>query len=241
MAKKLEPIQYYQTDKRWSNNDYSAKGEKTTIKAEGCGVACSAMVIASLADKKVTPATTAAWSLKNGYKALRQGTYYSYFKPQMAEYGIKCEMMNSKNAYHDKNAKVHNEVKNALQNGDWVIVVFGVGEYTNSGHYCLMYGMDGDNVLIRDPWNTKPNLLKKNFDDAAYQAKYYWKVTLPEKYKEDDEVIVRENIIVDDKEFTVEMINKDGFTFLKTRDVASIFNMDVSNKGGTPILTSKNK
>ena len=71
MGKKLEPILYMQTDDRWKNNDYSAKGEKTTIKAEGCGIACSAMVIASLDDKKVTPADTAAWSLKNGYKAPR--------------------------------------------------------------------------------------------------------------------------------------------------------------------------
>lgn len=236
---KFEPILYMQTDNRWSDLDYSAKGEKTTIKAEGCGIACSAMVIASLTDKKVTPVETADWSLKHGYKAPHQGTYYSYFKPQMAAYGIKCEMMNSKNAYHDKNAKVHKEVRKALEDGDWVIVVFGVGEYTNSGHYCLMYGLEGNDVLIKDPWNKKPNLLKKNFDEAAYQSKYYWRVHVPEKYKEDLEVIENINIEVDGLDYTVSAINKDGYTYIKTRDIAAACGFDVSNKGKTPILTKK--
>ena len=111
MGKKLEPILYMQTDDRWENNDYSAKGEKTTIKAEGCGIAYSAMVIASLADKKVTPEVTAKWSLEHGYKAPHQGTYYSYFKPQMAAYGIKCNMMNSVNCYGKPNAEVHKQAK----------------------------------------------------------------------------------------------------------------------------------
>lgn len=220
---KLDLIQYYQTDNRWKNHDYSAKGEKTTIGAEGCGTTCAAMIIATLVDKKVTPVTTSDWSKSKGYKALKQGTYYSYFKPQFAEYGIKCEMMNSKNVYHDKNAKVHTEVKQALKEGDLVIVVFGVGEYTNSGHYAIMQELDGDKVIIKDPWNKKPNLLKKNFDDAAYQVKYYWRVYVPEKFKEDDELIVRENIIVDGEEYTVDMINKDGYTYIKTRDIGAIF------------------
>jgi len=155
MGKKLEPVLYMQTDKRWANNDYSAKGEKTTIKAEGCGIACSAMVIASLADKKVTPADTAAWSLKHGYKAPRQGTYYAYFKPQMAEYGIKCEMMNSVNCYGKPNAEVHQRAKQELKKQNWLIAVMGKGDWTTSGHYVLVYALDGNNVLIKDPYNTK--------------------------------------------------------------------------------------
>lgn len=238
---KLDLIQYYQTDPKWKNHDYSAKGETTTIGAEGCGTTCAAMVIATLVDKNVTPITTSDWSKSRGYKALKQGTYYAYFKPQMAEYGIKCEMMNNKNAYHDKNAAVHKEVKNALEEGDLVIVVFGVGEYTNSGHYAIFQELDGDKVIIKDPWNKKPNLLKKNFDDAMYQVKYCWRVYVPEKFKEDTEVVVRENIIVDDKEYTVDMINKDGYTYIKTRDIGVIFNMDVSNKGGIPILKKKDR
>ena len=241
MNKLGKPVMYYQTDPAYADHDYSAKGEKTTIKAEGCGVACSAMVISSIAGKKVTPIDTANWSLKNGFKAPHQGTYYAYFKPQMAEYNIICRMMNSANCYGKPNADVHKEVRKALENGDWIIACAGKGDFCSSGHYIVLWSMDGEDVLINDPYNKKPICSKMPWDKLVPQMKYYWLIEIPEKYKEDDEMIVRENIIVDDKEFTIEMINKDGFTFLKTRDVAAIFNMDVSNKGGTPILTSKKK
>ena len=32
-----QPVSYLQTDPRWSAKDYSARGEKTTIGASGCG------------------------------------------------------------------------------------------------------------------------------------------------------------------------------------------------------------
>ena len=241
MGKKLEPVHYYQTDKRWSDNDYSAPGETTTIKAEGCGIACSAMVIASLADKKVTPADTAAWSKDHGYKALRQGTYYSYFQPQMAEYGIKCNMMNSANCYGKPNAEVHGRVKKALDAGNWVISVAGKGDFTSSGHYILLWGLDQDNVLIKDPYNTKAICSKMDWDRFVKQQKYYWEVQLPEKYKEDLEVVENINIEVDGLDYTVSAINKDGYTYIKTRDIASALGFEVSNKGKTPVLKKKDR
>lgn len=236
---KLNPILYMQTDPKWANNDYSAKGEKTTIKAEGCGIACSAMVIASLVDKKVTPEVTAKWSLEHGYKALKQGTYYSYFKPQFAEYGIKCNMMNSVNCYGKPNDPIHKKVRKTLEDGNWIISVAGKGDFTSSGHYILVYGLDGDNVLIKDPYNTKAICSKMPWDRYIKQQKYYWEIEIPAKYKEDDELIVRENIIVDGEEYTVDMINKDGYTYIKTRDIGAIFGYNISNKGGTPILDKK--
>ena len=46
-------------------------------------------------------------------------------------------------------------------------------------------------------------------------------------------------IEVDGKEYTVEMINKDGYTYVKTRDIATACGFDVSNKGKIPVLKSK--
>lgn len=236
---KFEPVHYYQTDQKWANNDYSAKGEKTTIKAEGCGITCSAMVIASIADKNVTPKETAAWSLLHGYKAPHQGTYYAYFKPQFAEYNIECNMMNSVNCYGNPNNAVHNKVRKALDNGDWVISVAGKGDFTSSGHYILCYGLDQDNVLIKDPYNKKSICSKMPWDRFIKQQKYYWEIKLPEKYKEDLEVVENINIEVNGLDYTVQAINKDGYTYIKTRDIAAACGFDVTNRGKTPILTKK--
>ena len=88
-----------QNDGRWKNVDYSAKGEKTTIGQAGCGPTCMAMVISSLTDTYVTPKDMAKWSLKFGYKAPHQGTYYSYFVPQGKFYEVTLKRLNTKNLY----------------------------------------------------------------------------------------------------------------------------------------------
>lgn len=57
--------------------------------------------------------------------------------------------------------------------------------------------------------------------------------------QEDDEVITNETVIVNDKEYTMSIIRKDGVTYIKTRDIANALSLDVSNKGKIPVLKSK--
>lgn len=57
--------------------------------------------------------------------------------------------------------------------------------------------------------------------------------------QEDDEVVTKGLIEVNGKEYTVEMINKDGYTYVKTRDIANACGFDISNKGKIPVLKSK--
>ena len=64
------PVSYLQTDPRWGSLDYSAKGEKTTIRASGCGPTAMAMALATWADPKITPKTECAWALAHGYRRL---------------------------------------------------------------------------------------------------------------------------------------------------------------------------
>lgn len=52
----------------------------------------------------------------------------------------------------------------------------------------------------------------------------------------DDDVVTREKIIVNGKECEVDMIRKDGTTFIKTRDVANVLGLKVGNKGSVPTL-----
>lgn len=232
----MRPILYMQSDPKWAAHDYSAAGEKTTIKAEGCGIACTAMVIASLADKGVTPITTAEWSKAHGYKAKGQGTYYSYFKPQGEAYGIKINMLGGGSAYKNPNSPNHKKALDAIRNGEWVIACMGRGNWTTSGHYVLWYGMDGSKVLINDPWSGKPAQTNAEYDLFRSEVKYYWIVTIPERAKEDKEMVVKDKVIVNGQEFDVEMIRKDGYTYIKTQDIGKVLDVKVSNKGRIPVL-----
>ena len=183
----MKPIDYMQTDTRWAAHRYQAPGERSTIKKSGCGTTCAAMVIATLADESVTPATTAEWSMKHGYKAYHQGTYYSYFKPQLAEYGIECNQVNGASVYHGSSeAKSINEnTRAAVKNGNWMICAMGKGDWTRSGHFVLWYGVDGDYALIMDPNSKKASRRGAPVSKFQYQVKYYWRVETEETMTEE--------------------------------------------------------
>lgn len=53
---------------------------------------------------------------------------------------------------------------------------------------------------------------------------------------EEDEMVVKDKIIVNETEYEVSMIRKDGVTYIKTRDIANALGMAVSNKGRIPVL-----
>ena len=174
----IEPIDYMQTDSKWAYKPYQAPGEKSTIKKSGCGITCAAMIIASLADKSITPADTAKWSMAHGYKAYRQGTYYSYFEPQLKAYGITCEQLNTGSIYHSAGrGRIYKDIAiDAVTDGDWIICCMGKGDWTSSGHFILWYGLEGDYALIMDPNSTKRSRRRAPVDKLIYQVKYLWEV-----------------------------------------------------------------
>jgi len=178
-----KPISYLQTDPKWKNHNYSAKGEKKTIGSSGCGVVAAAMIIATLKDKNVTPITTAEWSMAHGYKALNQGTYYTYFVPQLAHYDIQCKRLNQSNLYGQSSSTYHEEALNALKNGNWVIACMGKGTWTSSGHFILLYKYENGYIYVNDPASIKADRIKNTWNLFAKQVKYMWIINVPESFK----------------------------------------------------------
>ena len=172
-----QPVLYMQTDPRWANQDYSAKGESTTVGKSGCGPACAAMLIETLTGKTFTPADACAWALKKGYKAVNQGTYYSYFVPQFKEFGIGCEQLNGANIYGGANgaATVHNKAFDLLKQGWYLIACMGKGLWTSSGHFVVVWWEDGK-VRINDPASRADARVNGNLTVFKSQVKYYWAV-----------------------------------------------------------------
>lgn len=169
------PVSLLQTDPRWAKKPYRVTGEAATIGGSGCGPACAAMVIATLKDPAVTPVETCAWSVAHGYKALNQGTYYSYFRPQLAAYGIECKQLLSSRIINQPQHPVHDQVKQYLAQGYYVIALMGPGTWTKSGHFVLLWAWD-DKVRINDPASTK--VARLNGDPATFrnEARCYWLV-----------------------------------------------------------------
>lgn len=181
------PVSYLQTDARWGWNDYSAQGETTTIRASGCGPTAMAMVLATWRDPAVTPATECAWALKHGYKAPHSGTYYGYFEPAGARYGLRVTRLNYNNIYGNSKSAYHAQTRDALDRGDLVIACMGKGNWTSSGHYVLVWKVEGDVVYINDPASTKKSRTEGSYTLFKQQVKYYWTIERPEDIRDDEE------------------------------------------------------
>ena len=182
------PVSYLQTDGRWRGKPYRVTGEKSTIGSAGCGPSCAAMVISTLTGKTVTPVDTCDWSIRHGYKALNQGTYYSYFVPQLKAYGIQCKQMLGSRILNQPQHPIHEQVKQYLSQGYYVIALMGPGTWTKSGHFVLVWDWDSK-VRINDPASTRAERLNGDPEAFRREVRMYWLVDAREFNKEEDEVV----------------------------------------------------
>lgn len=180
-----QPVYYMQTDSRWKNKPYQVQGETTTIGESGCGPSCAAMLIETLTGKKYTPYDACKWSVEHGYKALEHGTYYSYFKPQFAAFGIEAGQMNAVNLEGKPNDPLHIKAFQMLKDGYYLIACMGKGLWTRSGHFVVVWWEDGK-VRINDPASTKEVRLNGDLQTFRSQVKYYFWVDARDYNKEDD-------------------------------------------------------
>ena len=183
-----QPVSYLQTDPKWANISYSAKGESTTIGRAGCGPTAMSMVLATWADKNVTPKTECAWALAHGYKAPHQGTYYSYFVPAAKRYGLACRQLNSTSIYGNRASDAHQTARAEVEKGNFVIACMGKGLWTSSGHYVLVWGFDGATIYINDPASTKAARTRGDYIQFKRQVKYYWVIERPASKKEEPDM-----------------------------------------------------
>ncbi len=183
-----KPKDYKQTDKRWKNERYATKGENSTVGGSGCGPTCAAMLVATLADPKVTPLDACRWSMRHGHKALGQGTYYTFFPDYFAAYGMDCHQVPGSNSYHMRNTSSDKAAKKALKNGDYVIACMGPGNWTSGGHFVVLWNLQGGKVSIADPASTRADRLRNSWDKLQYEAKYYFIVKAAVRLKVTAEV-----------------------------------------------------
>ncbi len=168
-----KPVSFLQTDKRWASKPYRVKGETATIGDSGCGPTAAAMLLSTLTGKNITPEDTCKWSVDHGYKALGNGTYYAYFAPQFAAYGIKCWQLNWVNAYHNPKATSFDETVKYLKQGYYAIALMKKGTWTGGGHFVVLWWAD-DKVRINDPASTRDNRVNGNLATFKNEAAYFW-------------------------------------------------------------------
>lgn len=168
-----KPVTYMQTDSRWKDKPYRARGETTTIGSAGCGPTAAAMLIETITGKKFTPEDACNWAMSHGYKALGNGTYYGYFKPQFDAFGIACDMLNWVKTYGKPDHANHKKVEEMLKQGYYFIALMGPGLWTAGGHFVVLWWQDGK-MRINDPASTADARLNGDIRTFRSQCSYYW-------------------------------------------------------------------
>ena len=229
-----QPVLYLQTDPRWKNEDYSAKGESTTIGASGCGPTAAAMLIETLTGKVFTPSDACKWSLEHGYKAVNQGTYYAYFPPQFAAHGISCYQLNWTTLYHNPNSTTHDKAFDLLKQGHYLIALMKKGNWTSGGHFVVVWWEDGK-VRINDPASTRDVRVNGDIRTFRNECAYYWVVDARDYNKEEPDMTEKQT-----KEIAKQVVNEINPVYAGIKDVPSfwqpsiqeLLDMDILN-GGT--------
>ena len=224
------PVNYEQTDRRWSSVMYSSRGDPAqTIGTSGCMPTCVAMVIATLRDTKITPLECCSWALGHGYRTGNDGTAHAYVSAHLAEYNIPCTSTRDEAL-----------IESALRKGLMVIGAASKGRWTNSGHIILAYSIDGDQVLINDPNSTAGG--RERAPLSAWRAEVGTCWIIGEEWREMDikSVEIVRRSARDNSLIKVSGVNISDENYIKLKDLAVLipgvavsYDADV----GLPVVT----
>lgn len=185
-----QPTVYRQTDNRWKNVRLTTQsGGTMSIGSGGCGPTCAAMAIDSLIERQCLPTETFEWGCRNGYVIGGSGTLYSYFAPQFAKYGLRCEVVNTDDARYENHNTTRRKVLRMLEDGYWIIALMREGLWTKSGHFVLVW-WQGNKLEINDPASTLSARNHADPDTFFSQAKRFWAIDARayNRQKEDEEM-----------------------------------------------------
>ena len=157
---------FLQWDERWGYETYGSDFLAVT----GCGPTCLSMVWCGLSgETEWNPLKTANMAEESGYYVAGAGSSWSLMTEGAAQMGLIADEVIF-DAEH---------IIAELEAGSPVICVMGPGDFTTSGHFIVLSGVDEEGkIIVRDP-NSKINSKKTwNVDDLMRQIKNLWSYEL---------------------------------------------------------------
>ena len=153
-----------QWDERWGYA-YYADG---MIAVNGCGPTAIAMVAAGLTgDNTVTPYKVAQFSAGNGYYAGDSGTSWSLMTEGAQQFGI----------YGEEMGLSEDEVFSALENGHPIICSMRPGDFTTTGHFIVLTGVEDGKIRVNDPNSRVRSGKLWDYSRLEYQINNLWVYT----------------------------------------------------------------
>lgn len=152
---------FLQWDNRWGAVPYGS----SMMALSGCGPTCLSMVAVALTGNgEATPAAVAMYAMENGFYAEGAGTAWSLMTDGCTEYGLQAQDISlSEEAMAEK-----------LQEGCMLICSVSPGDFTQTGHFIVIYGYEDGWFEVNDPNSVSNSEAKWKFDRLAGQIRNMW-------------------------------------------------------------------
>ena len=154
-----------QWDERWG---YQIYGDNM-IAVNGCGPTAISMVAAGLTgDSSVTPYKVAKTAEEQGYYTGESGTSWSLMTDGAQQWGIRGEELGLS----------REEIFSALENGQPVICSMRPGDFTTTGHFIVLAGVEDGKIRVNDPNSIKRSEELWDYETLEYQINNLWAYTV---------------------------------------------------------------
>lgn len=135
----------------------------------GCGPTALSMVICGLTgDNTVTPYTVAQYADSQGYYVDGVGTSWDLMRTGAEHFGL-----TAKELPLDEGV-----VTNALRQGRPIICSVGPGDFTTSGHFIVLVGLEDGKIRVNDPNRRSTSAQLWDYDTLAGQINNLWAYSL---------------------------------------------------------------
>lgn len=157
---------FLQWDPMWGYTRYGSDFLAIT----GCGPTCLAMAGYYLTgDINMTPSQIATFAEKNGYYEAGYGSSWTLISKGASQLGLEAREL----------PLVKKKMVTALEEGNPIILAMGAGDFTTTGHYILLTGVEDGGFRVNDP-NSLVNSQKIwTYEQLESQIRNIWVISKP--------------------------------------------------------------
>ena len=156
---------FLQWDSRWGYETYGSDFLAVT----GCGPTCLAMAGCYLTgDENMSPHQLARFAEKEGYYEPGYGSSWTLISEGAGDLGLTATEL----------PLVKGKLVEALESGCPVILAMGAGDFTSTGHYIVLTGVEDDAFRVNDPNSIENSQRLWTYKELEHQIRNIWKISL---------------------------------------------------------------
>ena len=154
---------FLQWDSRWGYETYGSDFLAIT----GCGPTCLAMVGYYLTgEESWNPAAVAEFAEENGYYAEGYGSSWTLISKGGVELGLTVTEL----------PLVKKKMMDALEAGKLIILAMGKGDFTTTGHYIVLTGLEDGHFRVKDPNSIANSEKLWSYEQIEGQIRNIWAI-----------------------------------------------------------------